>query len=453
MERPGLSRLREDVKSGIVDKIYCYDPDRLSRKLMNQLILDDELRKAGAELIFVNGEYARSPEGKLFFSMRGAISEFEKEKIKQRMKSGKIRKVKEGKVLGNYGLYGYDYDRDKKTYVINEEQAKVVKMIFDYFTDPASPFKGINGIAKHLTDMGVPTAKNKGVWHRQVVRQILLNESYTGNHPQNKHDTEGDYVRVQSGEKREQTLRPKEEWIYVKIPPIISEEQYSAAQNLIKQSRRRSAKESQHKYLLSGLIRCADCGNTMTGMMRSWWGKKIPMYSDQKNYSGAKHPGCGNFMRTEELDKYVWEKVLFFLNHPEKILERTKNASPKAKKYQQQELEHLEKELEKIKKGRKNLISLAAMSEGTDLIEIKEQLTDLKMKEESLQEQYNRLNKEIKQEERGNDSIEHFKRVIKMYITNEDREFDFESKQTLIRTIVKQIYVSKENDNIDIEIF
>jgi site-specific DNA recombinase len=280
--RPSLNRMREDVRKGIITEIVCYDPDRLSRKLMHQLILDDEFKKKGVYLKFVNGDYAKTPEGQLFFSMRGAISEFEKEKIKQRTKSGKIKKAKNGKVVGNYGLYGYNYDSEKETYIINEEQASVVKKIFDYFTEPSSPFKGMNGIAKHLTDIGVPTAKNRGVWHRNVIRQILLNESYTGKHAHNRYNTEGDYVRKQSGQKTQQTIRDKEEWIYVDIPRIISDEQFAIAQELLKQSRRRFAKESLNLYLLSGLLRCRECGNTMTGIHTSWWGQKTVIYSDRK---------------------------------------------------------------------------------------------------------------------------------------------------------------------------
>lgn len=453
LERPALSRLREDVKNGVVDQIYCYDPDRLSRKLLYQLIIDEELRRNGAELIFVNGEYADTPEGRLFFSMRGAVSEFEKEKIKERMKSGKTRKMKEGKVLGAYGLYGYDYDREKKTYVINEERAKVVKMIFDYFTDPNSPFKGINGIASHLTEIGVQTAKNKNVWHRQVVRQILMNESYTGNHPQNKYDAVGDYVRVQSGGKRKQKLRPKEERFYTKIPAIISKEQYEIAQELLGQSRRRHAKESLHNYLLSGLIRCSDCGNTMTGAKQKWWGKDKFVYTDKKNYSGAKHPGCGNRIATDELETVVWNHVLGILNEPERMLKENQNNS--AKKYQQQELEHIEKELEKIKKGRKNLVSLAAMSDDADadLLEIKTKLADLKVKEETLQEQYTKLQNEIKQQGQGKQSLVRLKRAIELYMVNREKDFPFDVKQSIIRTLVKQIYLSKDHETLDIHLF
>ncbi|GED58866.1 hypothetical protein AA984_21595 [Brevibacillus formosus] len=71
LDRSALSRLRQDVKDGVISKIVCLDPDRLSRKLMNQLLITDEFDKRGIELVFVNGEYAKIPEGQRFSSMRG----------------------------------------------------------------------------------------------------------------------------------------------------------------------------------------------------------------------------------------------------------------------------------------------------------------------------------------------------------------------------------------------
>ncbi|WP_246772890.1 recombinase family protein [Paenibacillus polymyxa] len=85
LERPGLTQLRKDVKAGIITKVICLDPDRLARKLMLQLIITDEFERSGAELIFINGDYAKTPEGQLFYSMRGAIAEFEKDLRKQRL--------------------------------------------------------------------------------------------------------------------------------------------------------------------------------------------------------------------------------------------------------------------------------------------------------------------------------------------------------------------------------
>ena len=448
IDRPQLNQLREDVRNGVVSEIICYDPTRLSRNLLVQLMIKEELTKHGVKLTFCTAEYTDNAEGELQFHISGTISQYEKAKIKERTVGGKVRKMKEGKVLGAYGLYGYDYDQKNQTYIINEEQAEIVRMVFDYFTDPNTPFKGINGIANHLTSLGIPTAKGNKVWHRQVVRQMLLKESYTGNHPQRKYDTEGDYVRVQSGLSRNQKERPKEEWIYTQIPSIISVEQYEKAQELLRTSKRRFAKDSLHPYLLSGLLRCSDCGNTMTGRKGKWWGKEVFHYTDIKNNSGAKNKGCSNQIKCEELDELVWNHVLDILNEPEKALKNTDNDK---NKYKEQELSKVSEQLDKIKKSRKRLISLAAMSDDTDLMEIKDQLSELKENEISLQDKYNQLEKELKV-----NTVDHkeekLKQALDLYFVSKEKEVPFDVKQNIIRTLVKEIYVSKKNDEVEIHI-
>lgn len=161
LERPGLNDLRRDVKDGIITKVICLDPDRLARKLMLQLIITDEFERRGVELVFINGEYAKTPEGQLFYSMRGAIAEFEKAKINERMSRGRREKASQGKVIRNAYTYGYDYDKEKSQYVINDQEARVVQLIFNLFTQPNNIALGINGIARYLTSQQIPTKRGR----------------------------------------------------------------------------------------------------------------------------------------------------------------------------------------------------------------------------------------------------------------------------------------------------
>lgn len=450
LERPGLERLRNDIRNGMIDTVIVYDPDRLARNLMHQLLLDDEFRKYNVELLFVNGEYANTPEGKLFFSMRGAISEFEKAKIRERTMAGRKRKAKEGKVVKNDKIYGYDYDKKTGQLVINENEAEIVRFIFDSFTQER--FKGINGIALHLTERKIPTKTGKTVWHRQVVRQILMNETYMGKKPQNKWNTEGMLANKYRNEKVPMRLRSKDEWIYVDVPAIVSEEQFQQAQMLLEQARRRYTKAPKRQYLLSGLLRCAQCGNTMTGRYAKNWGKYFREYTDIKNTAGAKHPGCGMRIRADEIEEIVWKYILDLFNNPEKIHE-FQPFDDFDSSFEKKELERLQKEIERTQKGRKRLLNLVAMSdEGEiDLEEIKEEIRKLQQKEKELTEQYAQLEQQIKaiQENKPNEHI--LQEAIDLFL-NHKEELDFEIKQTLIQKVVKEIRVI-DKDNIEIHLF
>lgn len=442
LERPALTQLREDVKNDKIDVVYCYDPDRLSRKLMNALIIDDEFRSKGVEVVYINGEYADSPEGKLFYSLRGAVSEFEKAKITERMSSGRKRKAKEGKVIKNSNMYGYDYESGMLK--INQSEAGVVRYIFDQFTNKQI---GMNSIAKSLTNQGIKTKKGKDVWHRQVVRQILMNESYTGTFYQNKWNTEGILRNkyIDDENKVRPTLRDESEWIAVSIPQIISEEQFNHAAELLKEARRRWSKASVNQYLLSGLLRCQTCGNTMVGTKMKWWGKDTFIYTDRKNHAGAKHPGCILDVKMEKLDEAVWTNIREYIDNPDKINEY-KNKSDVSNELRQ--IESMKKEIEKTKKGREKLYGLF-MVDGINQDEVKEQIVNLQEKENNMKIELEKLKERIESLNKESDP-EKFKQSLKEYIGKD--KFTFEEKRNIIRIMVKQITVI-DKESIRIELF
>ena len=129
LNRPGLRNLRRDIKDNIIDLVICYDQDRLSRKLGQQLFITEEIQKK-AKLVFVLGDnYKDSIDGKLSYLIKGAIAEYEREKILERCIRGKREKYLKGQTTNSH-LFGYKYNNKEKTYNVNEEEAAVVRRIF-----------------------------------------------------------------------------------------------------------------------------------------------------------------------------------------------------------------------------------------------------------------------------------------------------------------------------------
>jgi site-specific DNA recombinase len=448
LERPGLNDLRRDVKDGIITKIICLDPDRLARKLMLQLIITDEFERRGVELVFVNGDYAKTPEGQLFYSMRGAIAEFEKAKINERMTRGRREKASQGKVIKDSHMYGYNFNKEKNEYEINEDEARVVQLIFNLFTRPNDIVKGINSIANYLTDNQIPTKRFGQVWHRQVVRQILLNEAYTGKLAQNKWNTEGmlGNKHKPADEKIPMKLRPKEEWIYVDCPQIISQFQYEQAQKILGEARRRFAKEGIRKYLLSGLVRCGECENTMTGRKSKSWGKHVFEYTDIKKTAGARNKGCGMKIKCEDLDTIVWERVHAWLSQPEEIAAASIEESQES--FTNQEIERIEKDLDKTRAARKRLIKLFSSDIDMGEDEIREELRELAEHEEQLKKRFAELTAEIDNQQQAESSRNLLQETLEYYLTFNPDELTFEDKQNLIRRVVREVRVTKDEINI-----
>ncbi|WP_249414050.1 recombinase family protein [Alteribacter keqinensis] len=450
LDRPALNKLRQDLREGILSKVICLDPDRLSRKLMNQLIVSEEIEKK-VQLVFVNGEYQRTPEGMLFYQLRGAIAEFEKKKITERMSRGRMQKARQGKVLRDYQIYGYDYDKDKEQLIINTYEANVIRTIFELFTSPNNDIKGINGIAKYLTNQGIPTKRNAKQWHRQVVRQILMNRAYIGEFYQNRWNTEGMLAnKYASGDdKVKMTARPEEEWIQVPCPSIIDEEKFEHALALLKESRRRWSGTKKNEYLLSGLVRCAECGNTMTGRRAKSWGDIVYEYTDIKNTAGAKKRGCGNRIKCKNLDKAVWNKVREWLNNPKEIEKVIEEGNDKVYAYEKKELERINLELYRNKRGRERLINVLSEEDSIDVIDIRSKLKQMKNKEHELLAMKQKLLDLLQCQNKDTYNKNLFYKASSFYLSLCFNDIDTNVKKEIIRSVVKEV---KVNEKFDIQI-
>jgi site-specific DNA recombinase len=298
-----------------------------------------------------------------------------------------------------------------------------------------------------LNEKGVPTKKGKGVWHRQVVRQILMNETYTGIFYHNKWNTEGMLSNQYKGkdEKVSMTHRPREEWIGVEVPTIIEKDIFEYAQRLMKESRRRWAGHSKNTYLLSGLVRCGDCGNTMTGRRAKNWGTYVLEYTDIKNTAGAKNQGCGSRIKCEDLDVFVWGTFVNLMSTQGQSLSEvaaTKEVG-EITSFEQGELERIESELERVKTGRKRLLNF--MTNNADVIDeadIRNQLKEMKDKEDhllKLKEETAALLENMQNEEFNEEILNE---TIEQYLREDNPELlTIECKQEYLRKVFREIRV------------
>lgn len=440
-ERPALSNLREDIEDGIIDKVVCFDPDRLARKLVNQLIIDEFFSKNNIDIEYVNGDYADSPEGKLFYSLRGAVSEFEKAKIRERTTRGALQKMKEGKILRYDSLNGYDSNGDGG-YNINEEEAKIIQMIFDMFTKDRYSY---HKIVRTLTEKGYKT-KRGGKWVRHTVKYILSNPVYKGTKIQNRYNASGVHLNKykEKSERVKRTFKDEEDWVITGVPQIISEEQFELAQTLMENIKSVSSAKRSNSYMLSGILKCGVCGNTMVGHASSRYvtkkgEEKINMSYTCRKKEGGKKSGCGRYITIKKLEPYVWEYVTKFLNGEIKI-----EAPSLARELE--EMKNISGKLEKAQNGRKRLIKMVAMNEEITLEDIQNEIVELKREEEKLKSRKIELEKLIKKPKINDPGI--FRQAKEML--DSKTEFGFEDRREIIHLVLKKIHVY-ENLELSIE--
>lgn len=277
LARPELDRLRDAAKNGLFQVLYIYDLGRLSRNYTDQLVLVAEIQKYGIAITSLKDVVSGDDEGDdnkwLHSRVVGMFQEFERRKISERFRRGKLYKAKAGLLFGWNAPYGYTYIRgDKKksipgSFVINDTEAKVVKQIFQWFTDEALT---IRQIIKRLYEQKIIPRKNKdGHWATSTLSRLLRDKTYIGTtyfnkkiatiamHPRRKDG----YRKIKKTSRKD---RPSEEWLPITVPVIINLETYDRAQQQLKLNSQFSMRNKVHEYLLSTLIHCG-CGNTRAG--------------------------------------------------------------------------------------------------------------------------------------------------------------------------------------------
>jgi site-specific DNA recombinase len=181
--RPALERLRDQAAAGAIDRLYVHSPDRLARKYAYQVLLLDELKRCGVEVVFLNRQIGCSPEEDLLLQVQGMVAEYERAKILERSRRGKLHAARRGSlnVLGG-APYGYRYVGRREgggeaSYQVVEEEARVVRQIFTWVgRDRCS----IGEVCRRLKAQGTPSPKGKGHWDRTSVWGLLKNPAYQG---------------------------------------------------------------------------------------------------------------------------------------------------------------------------------------------------------------------------------------------------------------------------------
>ena len=269
-DRPDFNRLLNDIELGRVNMVITKDMSRLGRdyigtgNLIEKYFPEHNVRYIAVTdnidtfFYFLNNDIA---------PFKAIMNDMSAKDISKKIKSSLRAKQKEGKFVGGRTPFGYDQDpNDKNHLVINEEQAVVLKRIFDMCLEGLSFFK----IAKRLTNEGIKTPAQYysfewksnynlkyGQWHSKTIRDILTNQMYIGDMVQNKRN------KVNYKVKKVIRNNPKD-YIIVENThePIIDKDIFYAAQKRIPKNVGRNEKKENH--LLDGLLYCGECGHRIS---------------------------------------------------------------------------------------------------------------------------------------------------------------------------------------------
>jgi site-specific DNA recombinase len=356
--RPAFQRMMSDLKKGKINLILVSDLSRLSRNIFDFCILLETLKNYEASFLSIKEQFDSStPAGKMMLYNMINLAQFEREQTAERVALGCHSRAMRGLLNGGHPIFGFDKSLEKKnSYIVNEEEASLVKIIYKTYLETGS----LNRTITKLRDLGIkPKVKQNrneklielGIWTIQSLSNVLKNYAYIGKLEVNRDNKEKD----------EKTLKAHQKYHVVKAswPAILDEETFFQVQLLLDENklmeRRRLEGAERRVFLASGILRCKECGRPMVG--QSAHGQKNVHRYYVHSYSKADTISCSiNRIGADEIENAIHNhvsKILLEGNYLNSISERIfaeANSSQSMAKASGQklkgELKSIEKEME-----------------------------------------------------------------------------------------------------------
>jgi site-specific DNA recombinase len=460
--RPALERLRDRVAEGAIDILYVHSPDRLARKYAYQVLLLEEFRGRGTEIIFLQGPKGQSAEDELLVQVQGMIAEYERAKIVERGRRGRLFRARQGLVnaLGR-APFGYSYcpksDTVPASFQIVLHEAKVVRSIFEALVREQ---KSIQAIVRTLNTSGVKP-RCGGQWTRSTVGQMLRNSTYMGKAAFGKRQSI-DRAPTRLRPMRGKTLprskglqrRPPEEWVTIDVPPILAPELYEAALEQLARNRQLSPRRAvPRRYLLQGLTACARCeyafyGTTVTKKGRPSYGYYRCSGADAWRFPGGRVCQVPP-VRADLLDEHVWRSVCQLLREPERLKEewsrrlRDPQASGNAFQAQRDEAARLVDVQERTLKRLVDAYEVGALN-----------LAELQRRTNTIRTRIERAKRDLKSAQDKFDETVHLRAIITRLEDFSTRvgtrleKVTWLERQRLIRMLVSKVAISDDGATI-----
>ena len=321
LDRPGLDRLRDGAALRAFDAVVVRCPDRLARRYAYQVLIVEELSRWDIPVHFCENPPPTDPQAQLLVQIQGIMAEYERAKIAERYRRGKLFRLRQGEALCWRVPSGYRRLPRQGPIAprieVDEPAAAWVRTIFRWHVDERLSARHM---ARRLMAQGIPSPTGKRRWGPGTINRLLHNEAYLGSLAYNRLDTTRPPITRGWGKQpRAHTcLRPREEWIRLSVPPLIDPALFARSQEIQTDNSRFSPRRlREERWLLRGLIRCAACGRAMTCVrMRGVPGTYQYYYACQRDPLSTDVPCDQRRVRAEALDAFVWAEVRRHLEDP-----------------------------------------------------------------------------------------------------------------------------------------
>ncbi len=387
--RTGFNEMIEDAMNGKIDVILTKSISRFTRNVVDLLQTISELQKRNVVIHFEEEGFTSSDTGfNMGLQIRAILAENEVRSTSDHIKRGIMMKASQGIPTGMLECYGYV--AEGKKLLVDEEQSKIVKFIFDQYLDG----DGADTIAKQLNEKKVPSPKG-GLWNSSSVRGILMNEKYTGKIIIGK-----TYSNDPITDKRRRKNKGEREMFIMDDyhEAIISQEDFDTVQQIMKRrGRARSlantvtSENYGHMYPLSGKCKCGFCGSTAfrRTIHSSTIYQKVKWGCTTANKKGKAYCSDSKNVDEEMIQSAFVEAYNELVGTQKETLEKLLVRAHKQliNNDSESRLKTVEKELSKFKRQKDNLINMR-LDELIDLDTYKSKMTELDGKISKLEDEF-----------------------------------------------------------------
>jgi site-specific DNA recombinase len=450
LDRPGLDALRDAAEAGLFEVVRCLSPDRLARSYAYQVLILDELARFGVRVAFTDapGLDQDDPQAKLLTQVQGVIAEYERAKIGERYRRGKLFRARAGEVISWKAPYGYrrvPRGPDGPAHLeIFEAEAAVARRIFAERAAGTT----IRQICRQLNADAVPTPTgSRAVWGTSTLDRILRNEAYIGRTYFNRTETVPDR---RPGHHSRQVPRPRADWIAIPCPAVIADETFQAAGKASTDNAKWSPRRAEPgAWLLRGLVKCGPCGvGTSCHKMRGrngTWHRYYYCHNHDPLRAGGQDRRCPERnIRADALDEFVFGQIRTALLDPALLLAGEQAITAQAPAPDDQllaaELARLDRKLETARGEHRRLIDLyqAAL---IDMPELRRRAAAITARQRELEHKRTSLAAERADLARGNrlrQAVEGFAARIAAVID----QLDPAQQQKLLRLLIEDVQVT-----------
>ena len=329
LDRPALDRLRDAAEAGVLDRVICLCADRLARVYAYQVLILEELARFGVSAQFLEGPaHGEDPQATLLVQMQGVIAEYERAKIAERYRRGKLYRARQGEIPFWKTSYGHQRvvpaDGGPARIEIFDPEAEIVRWIFHAYVETG---RSIRQIALDLLDRGIPSPTGKPAWGTSTITRMLNNEAYIGTVYYNRRESlEGNGPRGARNRKTRNRERPREEWIPIPVPAIIDRDTFDRVTQIKRDNSKWNPRGAEWGvWLLRGLIECGHCHlgcncHRMRGRNGTWHRYYYCRGHDVLRAHSPDGRCPERNIRADELDEYVFGQVRQVLLDPKQLI-------------------------------------------------------------------------------------------------------------------------------------